>query len=364
MNNAWREEVVDGDRESLPRRPLRQRADATDAAQNDRRCDWSGRKNPVNESNSAKPPILILAGPTGAGKTQLAVWLAQRLPYELVSADSMQVYRGMEIGTAQPTEEELRGVPVHATGILEPDERFDVARFLEICDRAHADIEARGKTPLYVGGTGLYLRALRWGLFDQPEIPRKVRRELEEELEREGTEAMHARLAERDPELAGRISERDRIRIVRGLEVALATGRPLSDWQRQWERREPRFPHRLVILTCPREVLVARIERRTRAMLEAGWIEEVERLLERGYSPELHAFKALGYREIVDHLRGRLSRDELEEQIMIQTRRFAKRQMTWFRSETAAQWIEYDGEHIEQAGGRLINLLELQTFSS
>jgi tRNA dimethylallyltransferase len=293
--------------------------------------------------NSASPPALILAGPTGIGKTAIAVELARRHGFELISADSMQVYRGMEIGTAQPTEAELRGVRIHACGVLRPDEPFSVKRFLDICDDAHREIAARGRTPLYVGGTGMYLRALRWGLFDQPEVPAELRARLKQEVERRGPNALHERLKQIDPALSERIPPTDPIRIMRGLEVAETMGRPLSSLQGEWERGIPRFPHVLAILNCPRPVLINRIEKRVEEMLAAGWIDEARRLLDAGYSPRLHCFKALGYREIIRHTEGEISREEMETQIKAKTRQFAKRQMTWFRKERDANWIEFDG---------------------
>lgn len=303
-------------------------------------------------------PALIVAGPTGIGKTEVSVRLAERHPYELISADSMQIYRGMEIGTAQPTRAELRGQPIHGCGVLQPDEYFSVKRFLDLSAAAHAHIVPRGKTPLYVGGTGMYLRALRWGLFEQPEVPRALREHLKQRVKTEGTAALYERLREIDPELSARIPPTDTVRILRGLEVAETMGQSLFTLQKEWEREQPRFDHVLVILTCPRPVLIERIERRVDAMLEAGWVDEVRALIEAGYSPSLHCFKALGYREIVRHVNAEISYETMREQIKAKTRQFAKRQMTWFRKEKLAHWVEFGGREPEEAVKKLENLLE------
>lgn len=304
-----------------------------------------------------RPVPLILTGPTGIGKTDVAVELALRHSYELISADSMQVYQGMEIGTAQPTRKELRGVPIHGCGIVGPNEPFSAQRFIEFCSEAHAKVAAAGRIPLYVGGTGMYLRALRWGLFKETgNSSDKVtagasacRKMLQDEMEKHGPETMHARLVVIDPEYAGRIGVRDAIRIVRALEVHELTGRTMTELQSQWHEPEARFEHRLVILNCPREVLVTRIERRVEAMLEAGWIEEVRKLLASGLDVQTHAFKALGYREITAFLSGEFGLEKLREKIKAKTRQFAKRQLTWFRGEKGGNWVNYGGVSLEEA---------------
>ncbi len=311
-------------------------------------------------------PVLILAGPTGAGKTELAVRLAERrgtaqagrTRLELISADSMQMYRGMAIGTGQPTAKELGSVAVHACGLIDPDEPFDVQRFLKLTGNIHDDVVSRKGTPLYVGGTGMYLRALRWGLVELPEIPPEIRERLEARWAGGEKAALFGELEARDPELAAKIPKTDRIRVIRGLEVHEATGLRLSELQSQWDAPKARFDHRLVVLHCPREILHQRIEQRVDAMFDQGWVAEAEALLKAGYPESLHAFKAIGYREIFAHLRGDHSEAETRNLIKSRTRQFAKRQLTWFRREMDAAWIEYHDQGPLEALGALEKILE------
>jgi tRNA dimethylallyltransferase len=284
----------------------------------------------------------MLAGPTGVGKTDLAIELAERFPLEIVSADSMQVYRGMAIGTAQPTAAQRERARFHVCGELDPAEPFNAHRFVELCDAAHREILDRGRLPLYVGGSGLYLRALRWGLSDRTGHSPEIRQRLETELAQTGPRAQHERLARADPDAAARIDPADAVRVVRALEVLEATGRPISDHQVEWRDPRPRFAHRLVVIDMEREELDRRIVRRAAAMLEAGWIDETRALLDRGLPPTQHCFKALGYRPILDHLQGRTDRAALEKEIVLRTRQFARRQRTWFRRERDARWLELD----------------------
>lgn len=293
----------------------------------------------MSPNHTPQLPALLLSGPTGIGKTELAVRLAQVYPVEIISADSMQVYRGMEIGTAQPSAEQRRRAAFHLCGVLEPTEPFNVQRFLEMCEEAHRQILARGRIPLYVGGTGLYLRALRWGLFSQEARDETLRAALEEEARRDGPQALRRRLERLDPASARRIAPGDVVRLVRALEVHTLTGRPLSELQCQWERPRPRFPHVLGVLIAPRELVRRRIAERTELMLGEGWVEEVRRLLERGVPPGQHCFKALGYREILRHLAGEIDQGRMRQLIVSQTHQFAKRQMAWFRRERPALWL-------------------------
>jgi tRNA dimethylallyltransferase len=321
--------------------------------------------DPRRASLAASPsPDLMLAGPTGIGKTALAVALAERHGLEIVSADSMQVYRGMEIGTAQPTPDERKRARFHVCGQVDPFDPFDARRFLDLCDAARADILARGRRPLYVGGTGLYLRALRWGLSRDAVHAPAIRHRLEEEARRFGPAALHARLAQVDPVAAARIAAADANRVARALEVFEATGRPISQLQGEWLDPTPRFPHVLAILEMDSTALERRIAARVDAMLRQGWIEETQALLARGVPRARHCLKALGYRSIIDYLDGRLDLGQLRGQVILKTRQFAKRQRTWFRRERPATLVPIDAECPHEALAALEKLLELHSEPS
>lgn len=310
----------------------------------------------------AQRPILLLTGPTAIGKTAVAVEFALRNNCELISADSMQVYRGLEIGTAQPSSAELRGVPLHLSGCVDPRETFNARKYVEASDAARAEIISRGRTPLFVGGTGMWLRAIRWGLFEPGDDidtsqAGEVRRELESRIAAQGSAALHAELGRLDPESAARIHPNDPVRIVRALETHRLLGRPISELRREWETPSPRFPHRLVILETSRADLVDRINQRVDEMLRAGWIEETRRLLDAGTPPGAHCFKALGYPEIIAHLRGSMTYEKMVETIKARTRQFARRQMTWFRKERDAIWLPISAENAGRIARNIENLL-------
>jgi tRNA dimethylallyltransferase len=272
----------------------------------------------------------ILTGPTGSGKSAVALELAERLNAEIVCMDSMTLYRGMDIGTAKPTADEQARVPHHLLDVLDPWESGSVAWWLERAAEACRQIRGRGRRPLFVGGTPFYLKALRHGLFDAPPVDPAIRRRLEADAERVGHEAMHRRLAEVDAKAAQRLHPNDVRRVVRALEVYEATGRPISDLQQTWHTpASTRIP--CVYLDWPRDELCRRIDARVGAMLAAGWVEEAARLrqLPRPLSKEASA--ALGYRELLSHPAGAAVSEELADAIRLRTRQFAKRQLTWFR---------------------------------
>jgi tRNA dimethylallyltransferase len=295
------------------------------------------------------PRIVVLAGATATGKTSLAVSLARRFDGELVGADSIQVYRRLAVGSARPRPDELQGVPHHLIDLLDLDEPFDAARYVALADAAIAAIRARGRVPIVVGGTGLYLRALLWGLA--PGIPADpVLRERLRARATSGPDAlaqMHAELAAVDPTYAAKISPNDPIRIVRALEVFALSGCPLSEHHRRHAAQPPRYHARFVVLDVPRPVLIARIATRARAMLASGWIEEVHGILADGYAWDLKPLQSVGYAEVVAHLRGALPREALEDAVVKATKGFAKRQRNWFRSERGALWVSPD-----EASGR------------
>lgn len=284
---------------------------------------------------------LILTGPTACGKTALALELAERIGAEIVALDSMTVYRGMDVGTAKPTAGERARVPHHLIDVLDPWESLTVAWWLERAGEACRDIVARGKRPLFVGGTPFYLKALFHGLFPGPPADADLRRTLEAEAVRDGNAALHARLAAVDPKTAARLHPNDVRRVVRALEVHALTGKPISDWQQTWDT--PAFaespaavpePRKIpaVVLELPREVLYERVNRRVDVMLAAGWLDEARRLRELPRPLSREARQALGYRELLAHLDGTgPGWAETVELIRTHTRQFAKRQLTWFR---------------------------------
>jgi tRNA dimethylallyltransferase len=276
----------------------------------------------------------ILTGPTGSGKSALALELAPLLNAEIVAADSMTLYRGMDIGTAKPTVEERARVPHHLIDVLDPWESATVAWWLDRATAAVADIEGRGKTALFVGGTPFYLKALLCGLFEAPPVDEDLRRRLEAEAEAAGPLALHAKLAAVDPASARRLHPNDVRRVVRALEVWHQTGKSISELQRQawWDADQPRFrPGACLCLTLPRDELYARIDHRVTTMFAAGWINEVLSLRDSVYPLSREAGMALGYREIEDYLAGRRSLPETVAEVQLRTRQFAKRQLTWFR---------------------------------
>ncbi|MBF0625773.1 MAG: tRNA (adenosine(37)-N6)-dimethylallyltransferase MiaA [Magnetococcales bacterium] len=271
-------------------------------------------------------------GPTATGKTGLALELARRFPLEIVNADSIQVYRGMDIGSAKPTLAEQADVPHHLLDVTTPDDPFSAERYRRAALAAAATCRARGQVPLVVGGSGLYLRALASGLAPIPRVPEALRRAIHRVGVEEGWPVLYERLRGLDPEVARNITPNDPQRIVRALAVRAATGRCLSDW---W--REPHGglvgPVLKLVLEGPREVLYERIERRMANMMAQGFLDEAAALLARGYARTLPAMKAVGYRQLFRHLDGELTLAEAVELAVRETRRYAKRQLTWLRAE-------------------------------
>lgn len=288
-------------------------------------------------------PVLLIVGPTASGKTALAVELAGRLGGEVVSADSRQVYRFMDVGTAKPTEEERGGIRHHGFDVADPAETYSAGRFAAEARRWIAEIQARGKRPVVAGGSGLYLQALVDGFFAGEDVKdEELRVELEERADREGLEGLYADLKRLDPAYAAKTLPGDRQRILRALEVTLASGEPFSSLHER-ERDEAPFASRWFGLDWPREVLYERIDRRVEQMLDRGLVREVRDLLDRGYH-DANAMKSVGYDEIVALLEGNLpDLDTAVELIQRNTRRFAKRQLTWFRRDKRITWLDPTG---------------------
>ncbi|MBW2322241.1 MAG: tRNA (adenosine(37)-N6)-dimethylallyltransferase MiaA [Deltaproteobacteria bacterium] len=290
--------------------------------------------------DSHRPKLAVLAGPTGVGKTELALGLAERFGAEIISADSMQVYRYMDIGTAKPSSEEQARTPHHLIDLIDPDQDFDVAAYLELA-RPLIEKMSHAKVPiLVVGGTGFYLRSLLRGIFEGPGRDQKIRSRLKEEALSKGREALHARLAKTDPVAAGRVHPHDLFRVIRALEVYELTGRPISSYQAEHGLSDTPYDYMLLSLNLPRQELYARIASRTRQMFASGLFEEVEGLLARGYSPQLKPLQAIGYKQVVACLFGELSQAEAEAEVIKQTCRYAKRQLTWLRSQPRLVWHE------------------------
>lgn len=279
---------------------------------------------------SAFADALVLTGPTGSGKSAVALELAERLGGEIVAMDSMTLYRGMDVGTAKPSAEDRTRVPHHLVDVLDPWESANVAWWLDRAAEACADIRARGKRPLLVGGTPFYLKAVLCGLFDSPPADPALRRSLEAEAERIGKPAMYDRLRTVDPPTADRLHPNDVRRVVRAIEVWELTGRPISAFQQTWDDPPAALP--CVYLDWPRDELYRRIDARVLAMLDAGWLDEVRRLRELPKPPSPEATQAIGYRELAAFLDGSgPAWAEVVALIQTATRQFAKRQLTWFR---------------------------------
>jgi tRNA dimethylallyltransferase len=288
-------------------------------------------------------PLSVILGPTASGKSDLAMEVARRRRGEILSVDSMQVYRGMDIGTAKPSEAERAEVRHHLIDVVEPTETFTVARFVELADAVIADARARGVPLIVTGGTPLYYKALFEGLFEGPPADEAVR----ERLRGQGGDELHRRLAQVDPEAATRIHANDTKRLVRALEVYEITGRPISSFQTEWTTPKHRHEAQWVGLNWDKEVINRRINARVKSMIAAGWVEETRALLGRHGNLSQTAAEATGYAELIAHVRGKLGLDEAVEQIKIGTRQLARRQMKWFRRWGQVKWVAGDAPREE-----------------
>ena len=289
------------------------------------------------------PETLVLTGPTGAGKTALSLEIAEALDAEIISADSRQVYRHMEIGTAKATARERARIPHHGLDLVDPGERYSAGRFARDARRWIRAIRGRGRVPMVVGGTGFFIRALTDPLFREPPMDRRRRERLKAYLDGKPDSTLQEWLATLDPESARRLEESGgRQRVLRALEMALLTGRPLGWWHRHREAETEGVDALVFVLSLPREILYDRINRRVDAMLEAGLVEEVAELLGRGYPPDAPGMTATGYPEIAHHLTGETTLEEAADRIRRKSRGYARRQLTWFRNQLpeGAVWLD------------------------
>jgi tRNA dimethylallyltransferase len=302
------------------------------------------------------PPFLALVGPTASGKTEAGLAIAEAIGAEILSVDSMLVYRGMDIGTAKPTAAQQARVPHHLLDLVDPSEPFSVAAFQAAAREAAKDVRGRGLQPLLVGGSGLYLRAV----VDELEFPgtqRETRSALEQEASALGAVRMYRRLADLDPVAASKIEPGNVRRTVRALEVAAITGRPFSSFAAAWDSYWPEHM-RAVGIRLGRESLDVRVEQRVQAMLASGWISEVEALVERGFGGWLTSSKAIGYAELARHLSGELSLEDAVRQTVTRTRTLARRQMAWFRRDPRIRWFQVDVDGPLGVVGAMVSYLE------
>lgn len=279
--------------------------------------------------------MTVIAGPTASGKTALAIEVARRLDAEIISADSQQVYRHFDIGTAKPSADELKAVPHHLISIVDPLEDFSAARFGKLADAAIADLQARGKRVVVVGGTGLYLRVLLHGVMPGPSRDEALRAELEAFADREGNEALHARLAQIDPVTAAKHPVQDRLRVIRAMEIHALTGKPASEHREEHAFAADRYEYRLFILNPERERVYEAINARTRTMFASGLVEETRALVARGFR-EAAPMRAVGYQQALQVVDGGMTEAQAIADTAQATRHYAKRQLTWFKKEKGA----------------------------
>lgn len=296
----------------------------------------------TKNSPKPKPHLLVLVGPTAVGKTKLSIAIAKAYGCEIISGDSMQIYQGMDIGTAKITREEMGGIPHHLIDIHNPDYPFSVAEFQREAQQVIIDIANRGKLPFLVGGTGLYVESLCYGFsFTDGGVDEQLRQDMRQLLDTFGEQALHNKLREIDPFTAERLHPNDHRRVIRAIEIAHLTGKTMSE-QLASEKKESPYTLCLIGLTMDRQVLYNRIEARIDLMMEQGLVQEVHALLERGFDSQHTSMQGLGYKEIAAAIQGRISMDEAVRLLKQNTRRFAKRQLSWFRRMKDIHWINVD----------------------
>lgn len=287
-----------------------------------------------------KKPLIVIAGPTACGKTDISIDLAEKIGGEIISGDSMQVYKYMDIGTAKVTKEEMRGIPHYLVDELYPDEEYNVMLFQQKAKQYMEGIYSRGHIPIIVGGTGFYINALVYDNDFSEEEESEIRKELYAVAENEGAEKLHAMLAEVDPEYAANIHHNNVKRVARALEYYRLTGEKMSEHNKNAKEKETPYNLAFFVLNMDREKLYERINLRVDIMMNNGLEQEVRKLIEMGYSPELVSMQGLGYKEFIPYFNGEISLEQVVDDIKKYTRRFAKRQLTWFRGQTNGTWLD------------------------
>ena len=297
-----------------------------------------------------KKPLIVLTGPTAVGKTSLSISLAKAVNGEIISADSMQVYKGMDIGSAKIRKEEMQGVTHYLVDILEPEEEFHIVKFQELAKAALEEIYAKGKIPILVGGTGFYIQAVTRDIdFTQAEQETSYREELEQFAKEKGAEYLHEKLREVDSKSAENIHANNVKRVIRALEFYHQNGTPISEHNEEQKQQTSPYNLAYFVLTAPREILYERIDRRVDQMMEEGLLEEVKSLRERGCHRGLVSMQGLGYKEILAYLEGEYPLEEAVRILKRDTRHFAKRQLTWFRREQDVIWVDKEQFHWNEA---------------
>ena len=286
-----------------------------------------------------KPKVIVICGPTASGKTALSIELAKKINGEIISSDSMQIYKDMDIGTAKPSKEEMQGIKHYLLDFVEPNQRYSVAEFKKDAESAIEEILSKGKTPIIVGGTGLYVDSLIYGIeYQDIELDEKYRQELEQRAEAEGLHKLYEEAQKIDPQAMEKISPNDKKRILRVLEIYKATGKNKTEQEIESRKNGVKYDYKVFAINWDRETLYERINKRVDIMIEQGLIQEVEQLLKK-YNEFPTAMQGLGYKEVVEYLQGITTREEMIEKVKMETRRYAKRQITWFKKNKQTIWI-------------------------
>ena len=286
-----------------------------------------------------KPKVIVICGPTASGKTALSIELAKKINGEIISSDSMQIYKNMDIGTAKPSKEEMQGIPHYLLDFVEPNQRYSVAEFKKDAETAIEEILAKEKTPIIVGGTGLYVDSLIYGIeYQDIELDEQYRNELELRAINEGLETLYEEAKKIDHQAMEKISQNDKKRIIRVLEIYRATGKNKTEQEIESRKKGVKYDYKVFAINLERELLYERINKRVDIMIEHGLIQEVEQLMEK-YDTFPTAMQGLGYKEVVEYLQGQTTKEQMIEKIKMETRRYAKRQITWFKKNKQTIWI-------------------------